>query len=108
MSPDEYCQQKTAQSGSTFYYSVLFLPEQKRRAITALYAFCREVDDTVDEAIDENIARTKLMWWRQEVGAMLDGRPTHPVTLALRPHLADGGIRGDYLQAIIDGMETDL
>ena len=48
MSPDEYCQQKTVQSGSSFYYSFLFLAPELRRAITALYAFCREVDDTVD------------------------------------------------------------
>ncbi len=57
MSPDEYCQQKTVQSGSSFYYSFLFLPPQRRRAITALYAFCREVDDTVDEATVSSTSR---------------------------------------------------
>ncbi|MFX5522000.1 squalene/phytoene synthase family protein, partial [Acinetobacter baumannii] len=66
MSPDEYCQQKAAASGSSFYYSFLFLPPQRRLAITALYAFCREVDDTVDEIEDAMVARTKLMWWRKE------------------------------------------
>lgn len=45
MTPDQYCQQKAVQSGSSFYYSFLYLPLEKRRAITALYAFCREVDD---------------------------------------------------------------
>jgi phytoene synthase len=108
MSPDEYCQQKTAQSGSSFYYSFLFLPPQRRRAITALYAFCREVDDTVDEATDEGVARTKLAWWRQEIAAMLDGRASHPVTLALAPHVAPYDLKGAHLQAIIDGMEMDL
>src|SRR4051812_46748734 len=49
LTPDEYCQQKAAQSGSSFYYSFRLLPPPKRRAITALYAFCREVDDIVDE-----------------------------------------------------------
>ena len=88
MSPDEYCQQKAAQSGSSFYYSFLFLPAERRRAITALYAFCREVDDTVDECTDVGIARTKLHWWRSEIGAMLAGTPTHSVTLALQPHMA--------------------
>ena len=91
MSPDEYCQQKTVQSGSSFYYSFLFLPPERRRAITALYAFCREVDDTVDECTDESIARIKLAWWRTEVSAMYKGAGTHPV-----------------MQAIIDGMEMDL
>jgi phytoene synthase len=88
MSPDEYCQQKTVQSGSSFYYSFLFLPPERRRAITALYAFCREVDDTVDETSDGSVARIKLAWWRTEVAAMYGGSPTHPVMLALQPHLA--------------------
>jgi len=108
MSPDEYCQQKAAQSGSSFYYSFLFLPPERRRAITALYAFCREVDDTVDETTDEGLARIKLAWWRTEVGAMVNGSPTHPVTKALQPHLVAYALKPEHLQAIIDGMEMDL
>jgi phytoene synthase len=108
MSPDEYCQQKTVQSGSSFYYSFLFLPPERRRAITALYAFCREVDDTVDECTDESIARIKLAWWRTEVSSMYAGKPTHPVMLALQPHLAVYNLQEKHLQAIIDGMEMDL
>jgi phytoene synthase len=108
MSPDDYCQQKATQSGSSFYYSFLFLPPERRRAITALYAFCREVDDTVDECTDAAVARTKLIWWRKEIAAMLAGSPTHPVTLALQPHLVPYSLDGKHLQAIIDGMEMDL
>lgn len=108
MSPDEYCQQKAAQSGSSFYYSFLFLTPDRRRAITALYAFCREVDDTVDECTDITIARTKLVWWRKEVGAMMSGEPTHPVTKALQPHMAIYALESEHLMAIIDGMEMDL
>jgi phytoene synthase len=108
MSPDEYCQQKTVQSGSSFYYSFLFLPPERRRAITALYAFCREVDDTVDETADGSVARIKLAWWRTEVSAMYTGAPTHPVTKALQPHLAPYNLQEQHLQAIIDGMEMDL
>jgi phytoene synthase len=108
MAPDEYCQQKAAQSGSSFYYSFLFLPPERRRAITALYAFCREVDDTVDECTDPAIARTKLAWWRKEIDAMLAGSPTHPVTLALQPHVAAYALDGSHFQSIIDGMEMDL
>lgn len=108
MSPDDYCQQKTAQSGSSFYYSFLFLPAERRRAITALYAFCREVDDTVDECTDVGIARTKLSWWRSEVAAMASGTPTHPVTKALQPHMATFSLDNQHLLAIIDGMEMDL
>ena len=108
MSPDEYCQQKAAQSGSSFYYSFLFLPVERRRAIMALYAFCREVDDVVDECNDVSIAHNKLAWWRKEITAMLAGSPTHPVTKALAPHMAAYALDGQHLQAIIDGMEMDL
>jgi phytoene synthase len=108
MSPDEYCQQKAAQSGSSFYYSFLFLPQERRRAITALYAFCREVDDTVDECTDVAVARTKLLWWRKEIGAMLAGNPTHPVTKALLPHVATYALDSRHMLAIVDGMEMDL
>ncbi|KFI07708.1 presqualene diphosphate synthase HpnD [Massilia sp. BSC265] len=108
MSPDEYCQQKTVQSGSSFYYSFLFLPPERRRAITALYAFCREVDDTVDETSDASVARIKLAWWRTEVSTMYKGTPTHPVTQALQPHIASYRLEEQHLQAIIDGMEMDL
>ena len=108
MSPDEYCQQKTVQSGSSFYYSFLFLPPERRRAITALYAFCREVDDTVDEASDASLARIKLAWWRTEVSTMYKGTPTHPVTQALKPHLDIYHLEEQHLQAIITGMEMDL
>ncbi|USX24373.1 presqualene diphosphate synthase HpnD [Oxalobacteraceae bacterium OTU3CINTB1] len=108
MSPDDYCQQKTAQSGSSFYYSFLFLPPERRRAITALYAFCREVDDTVDECTDESVARIKLAWWRKEIANMYEGKQSHPVTQALHPHLAIYNLEQQHLQAIIDGMEMDL
>ncbi|MFZ6772934.1 presqualene diphosphate synthase HpnD [Undibacterium sp. SXout7W] len=108
MSPDEYCQQKAAQSGSSFYYSFLFLPQGRRHAITALYAFCREVDDVVDDSTDDMVARSKLGWWRKEIKAMLDGAPTHPVTKALSPHMSEYQLDGAHLLAIIDGMEMDL
>ncbi len=108
MSPDEYCQQKAAQSGSSFYYSFLFLPPAKRRAITALYAFCREVDDVVDETSDDMVARSKLNWWRGEIKAMLAQQATHPVTQALYPQLAVFELDPQHLLAIIDGMEMDL
>jgi 15-cis-phytoene synthase len=108
MTPDEYCQQKAAQSGSSFYYSFLFLPQERRRAITALYAFCREVDDIADEVSDIGIARTKLAWWRTEVANLFAGHPQHPVTKALAPFIAPYGIDAARLNEIIDGMEMDL
>jgi phytoene synthase len=108
MTPDEYCQQKAAASGSSFYYSFLFLPPERRRAITALYAFCREVDDVVDDCTDAQIARTKLAWWRLEIGKLFEGAPSHPVTRALQPWVGKFAIRKQQLNEIIDGMEMDL
>lgn len=108
MSPDEYCQTKAAKSGSSFYYSFLFLPPEQRKAIIALYAFCREVDDVVDECTDPSVARSKLAWWRTEVDRMFDGAPDHPVTRALAPHLETRRISRERLHAVISGMEMDL
>src|SRR5436190_20576723 len=108
MTPDEYCQQKAAASGSSFYYSFLFLSPKRRRAITALYAFCREVDDVVDEASDPQIAATKLAWWRQEIENTFAGKPHHPVTRAIAPFLETYDLSKTNLLEIIDGMEMDL
>jgi len=108
VTPDQYCQQKAAASGSSFYYAFLFLPPARRRAITALYAFCREVDDVVDETQDAQLASTKLAWWRQEIGLLFDGRPQHPVSRALAPALGPYGITAARLNEIIDGVEMDL
>lgn len=108
MTPDQYCQDKAAQSGSSFYYSFLFLPPDKRRAITALYAFCREVDDVVDECSDINVARTTLAWWRVQVAAIYQGTPQHPVAQALVPVVKQFNLPQQHLHEIIDGMEMDL
>jgi 15-cis-phytoene synthase len=108
MSPDQYCQDKAAKSGSSFYYSFRFLPPDRRRAITALYAFCREVDDIADDVEDVNVARAKLGWWRAEVANLFAGHPTHPVTKALQPSTQTFGVDQLRLNEIIDGMEMDL
>ena len=108
MTPDEYCQQKTARSGTSFYYSFLFLPPQRRRAITALYAFCREVDDVVDEVSDPALARTKLAWWRNEIATAFTGTPQHPVARALKPVVATYDLPQAHFQTVIDGMAMDL
>jgi phytoene synthase len=108
MTPDEYCREKAAASGSSFYYSFLFLPPERRRAITALYAFCREVDDVVDETGEMQIAAAKLAWWRNEVANLSAGRPQHPVTKALGAFTEQFSIDAKRLNEIIDGMEMDL
>jgi phytoene synthase len=108
LTPDEYCKQKAVASGSSFYYSFLFLPPPRRRAITALYAFCREVDDVVDEVRDPGVAQAKLAWWRQEVDRVFRGAPQHPVALALARVVREFALPEEHLQTVIDGMAMDL
>ena len=108
MSPQEYAQQKAAASGSSFYYAFLFLPAPRRAAITAFYAFCREVDDVVDEVQDLGVAQAKLGWWRQEVAQAFAGKPSHPAMQALMPHCPVYGIEARHLLAVIDGCQMDL
>ena len=108
MTPQEYVQDKAAASGSSFYYAFLFLPKHRRAAITAFYAFCREVDDVVDEVTDPSVARTKLAWWRVEVARSFNGQPEHPVMHALMPCAREFGIEEAQLQAVIEGCEMDL
>jgi len=108
MTPQQYVQEKAASSGSSFYYAFLFLPPERRAAITAFYAFCREVDDVVDEVSDPGVASTKLAWWRNEVHQAFQGQPHHPVMQALHPLCATFGIEEPLLQSVIEGCEMDL
>jgi 15-cis-phytoene synthase len=108
MTPQQYVQDKAARSGSSFYYAFLFLPEERRAAITAFYAFCREVDDVVDEVHEPSVAGAKLAWWRSEVAQAFGGKPSHPVTLALMPLAPRYDIRAEHLLAVIEGCELDL
>ena len=86
----------------------MFLDPPRRQAITALYAFCREVDDVVDECPDPLLARTKLAWWRGELAALFEGHPGHPVTQALATSLEKFSLPQEQLLEIVDGMEMDL
>ncbi|PKO50315.1 MAG: squalene synthase HpnD [Betaproteobacteria bacterium HGW-Betaproteobacteria-20] len=108
MTPQQYCQEKTAKSGSSFYYSFIFLPQQKRDAITALYAFCREVDDIVDECTDLHVAQTKLNWWRSEIDSLYQNKPQHPISKALLNPIKTYNLAAEHFIEIIDGMEMDL
>jgi phytoene synthase len=107
-SPEQYVAEKAAAAGSSFTLTFRFLPPAGQAAITAFYVFCREVDDVVDEVSDPGVAATKLAWWRKEVAAAFEGRPSHPVMKALIPHTAEFAITAQQLQQIIDGCEMDL
>lgn len=108
MTPNQYCRDKAAASGSSFYYSFRALKPDTRDGITAFYALCRELDDVVDECTDPNIARLKLAWWREELAMLYDKQPRHPVSQALLPVISRGNIPCEWLEEIVDGMEMDL
>jgi 15-cis-phytoene synthase len=108
MTPDQYCESKASQSGSSFYYAFRFLPPEKRAAITAFYAFCREADDVVDEVTDPNVARTKLLYWRKEIDQLYAGSPQHPVTEALHRHIEPMHLPQAAFHTVLDGMQQDL
>jgi 15-cis-phytoene synthase len=108
MTPQQYVQDKAAKSGSSFYYAFLFLPPPRRAAITAFYAFCREVDDVVDEVTEPSVAAAKLEWWRDEVKQAFAGQPSHPVLQALMPHVGPYQITAHHLLEVIRGCQTDL
>lgn len=108
MTPDQYCEQQTVTARSSFYYSFLFLEPDQRRAMTALYAFCREVDDVVDECTDQGVARAKLDWWRGEISSIFHGTPQHPVALALAGIVGRYRLPEEHFLEVIDGMEMDL
>ena len=108
MTPQQYVQEKAASSGSSFYYAFLFLPAHRRAAITAFYAFCREIDDVVDEVPDPGVAATKLAWWQTEVKRAYEGSAQHPVMQALMPCAHEFGIQAGHLLSVIEGCQMDL
>jgi 15-cis-phytoene synthase len=108
MDVHQYCQERAAASGSSFYYSFVFLPLDTRRAITAFYALCRELDDVVDECHERQIAIAKLDWWREEIGRFASAVPEHPTTRALLDTPQGRNAPPALLLEIIDGMAMDL
>jgi len=112
MTPQSYCEQKLRQSGSSFYYSFLFLSAKQRDAMIALYAFCREVDDIVDlvteKGHDINIAKTKLNWWKNEINNIYSNQASHPIAIAITDCLSNYPLKQQLFIDIINGMEMDL
>lgn len=108
MNVDQYCQDRAAASGSSFYYSFVFLPPDIRRAITAFYAVCRELDDVVDECHEPQVAAAKLDWWRTEIERYARSVPEHPATRALYGTPQGQAIAPALLLEIVDGMAMDL
>ncbi|KAF0247783.1 MAG: phytoene synthase [bacterium] len=98
----------TRQSKTNFYYSFLFLPKLKRQAIETVYAFCRLVDDIVDEDIKVDNAQTELELWRIEIKQCFTGNPTTSLGKSLKEVITHFPIKQEYFQDLITGMEMDL
>jgi 15-cis-phytoene synthase len=96
----------TRQSGSSFYYAFLILPEAKRRAIYALYAFCRVVDDCVDEPGGEREAG--LARWTAELDRAYAGRPETELGRELAETVARFPIPRGAFEDIVAGCRMDL
>ena len=102
-----FCRDVTRQSASSFYYALRLLPPVRRKALYAVYAFCRAVDDAVDEA-EAGAASQLVAEWRAELERCYQGAPLHPVTVALAVSLEQFPVPKSALCAVIDGVEMDL
>lgn len=108
MTPAEYCEEKTRGAGSSFFYAFLFLSEEQRRGMMALYAFCREVDDIADEVSDSQVAMQKLAFWYEEIARTFAGNPDHPVGKELYWAHTRFGLAEELFTEIMDGMQMDI
>ena len=110
MQPLDYCREKAQTSHSNFLASFRFLSPAQRDAMTILYAYCRELDDLVDNSSDPSIARATLAWWRQDLSKVFQANatPEHPVNQALREIQPIFRLPESELADIINGMEMDL
>jgi len=108
MTPQDYCQKRARDSGSSFYYAFNFLPEKKRRGMMALYAFCREVDDVADEIDNPNEASQHMQQWRDEISTVFHDKPSHAVGKELQWACQHFAWDEELFYEVIDGMLTDI
>lgn len=103
----DYVNDVVRRSGSSFIAALRVLKPAKRKAMFAVYAFCREVDDVADEPGEEAAKRAALVQWRQEIDRLFNGVPAHPIAMALVRPVADYGLKKQDFLDLIDGMEMD-
>jgi phytoene synthase len=103
----ERCAQVTRRSRSSFYYAFILLPAERRRALHAVYAFCRFIDDIAD---DESIREPALLLkrWREELDRVYAGAPTRALSRALADSARRFNIPRELFEEIINGVEMDL
>jgi phytoene synthase len=94
-------------SGTSFYQGMKILPEPRRRAMWAIYAFCRVVDDIADEPAPDEEKQAGLNEWRGRIAQLYAGNATDPITRCLLQPVADYKLHQADFRAVIDGMEMD-
>ncbi len=105
------CERITRKSASNLALAFVLLPRPKRRAMSALYAFCREVDDVADEdTVPVEARRARLAEWREDIRRACDSQttPQFPVNQELQPVIAEYGLPFGLFDELIQGVEMDL
>lgn len=108
MTPIQYCYEKVKESKSNFTWTFYFISKNRRDALVSLYAFCREIDDIVDNTIDLEVATAKINWWKNEINRLFHETPQHPVTKSLLNFIGTYELNEAYFIEMLDGMEMDL
>lgn len=108
MTPQQYCREKALQTGSCLHYSLRFLPVFQRQALTALYAFFREIQGMSDSCHHVSVTAMKFHWWLEEITRTFAGTPSHPVGQALLVPIARYQLQCHYFEEIIEGFLQHL
>lgn len=106
-SGSHYTQRVVKESGSTFAWSFGSLSKRQRRGMQALYAFCRVMDDIVDEPWELVIKEKQLEFWRGQIRIALDGSSHHPLTIELAFLMREFGVTAEELMTLLDGVAVD-
>jgi 15-cis-phytoene synthase len=104
----DHCELVTRRASSNFYWGFRLLPHDRRRALCAVYAFCRSADDMADEPGATREPAALLARWREELDAAYAGRPHHPIGVALADTVERFAIPREHFEAVIAGVEMDL
>jgi phytoene synthase len=104
----QHCAEVVRRSGSSFAAAFWMLPKPRRRALHAIYAFCRLADDIADDPSVQGDRGKLLERWRDELAAVYEGRATHPVGIALADAVGRYRLPQDVFLELLRGVESDL
>lgn len=102
-----YTQRVVKESGSTFAWSFGSLTRRQRRGMQALYAFCRVMDDIVDEPWETLIKEKQLEFWRGQIQIAQNNVSRHPLTIELAYLMREFGVTADELTTLLEGVAAD-